>query len=144
MPNQDTFTLKVVTPTGVALEESVEFVKLPGENGEIGIYQNHSPSLVKLHAGKVRVHPEKGDIHKYFIPSGFSQILENEVTILAPYLENADEINIERAEKAKQRALKRLKESDSDTGINKRRARQALFRAERRLYVHKISNKKKS
>ena len=143
MPENETYTLEVVTPTGVALKETVVFTKVPAENGEVGIYQNHSASLLKLHAGKVKVHQENGEVHKYFIPEGFSQILQDKVTILTPYIENTDHINIERAEKAKQRALKRLEESKSDSNINIRRARQSLFRAERRLYVHKISNKKK-
>ena len=139
---KETFLLQVITPEGVALEKEVLYSKLPGETGEVGVYVNHTPTLLSCHPGKILTKEPNGEIHKYFIPSGYSEITKEKVTVLAPYIENADKINPERAEEAKKRALDRL--HSNDESIDRIRARKALFRAERRIYIYNLKNKNKN
>ncbi|NMA70023.1 MAG: F0F1 ATP synthase subunit epsilon [Desulfitobacterium sp.] len=125
-----TFTFRVVSPEGNVLKEEAEFVVLPGNDGELGILQNHAPLISSLDIGVARYH--QGDkIRKLAISGGFVEVADNLVTVLANTAEPSEKIDIERAKKAKERAEKRLSHPSEDTDL--RRAELALLRAMARI-----------
>jgi len=82
---------------------------LPGIEGDMGILPNHSPVLTVLHFGIVRV--RAGGVDQFFtVAGGVAEVQPDQVTVLADAAENVAEINIQRAEEARQRAEQALKE----------------------------------
>ncbi|MGI6451488.1 MAG: F0F1 ATP synthase subunit epsilon [Desulfitobacteriia bacterium] len=125
-----TFNLKVVAPDGLVLNKDVEFVVVPGEGGELGILPNHAPLIASLTIGVIRYTVE-GNVHKIAISGGFLEVVSNKVTVLANTAEIAENIDLERAKAAKERAEKRLRERQPDIDIQ--RAEVALKRAMARI-----------
>lgn len=125
-----TFNFNVVAPDGQVLKKDVEFVVVPGEDGELGILPNHAPLIAGLGIGVIR-YTEDGKVSRIAISGGFLEVIHNKVTVLANTAETAEKINVERAQAAKNRAEKRLQERQADTDLI--RAEIALKRAVARL-----------
>ncbi|HWQ89548.1 MAG TPA: F0F1 ATP synthase subunit epsilon [Desulfitobacteriaceae bacterium] len=126
----DTFQLRVVTPEGQILQEDVEFVLVPGENGELGFLPNHSPLIAGLNPGVLRYNIS-GSKKKIALSGGFVEVADNQTTVLADTAEQGELIDLERAVAAKERAEKRL--SLRTLEIDVRRAEFALRRALARI-----------
>lgn len=124
------FTFHVVSPEGNVLKEDIEFVTLPGVNGELGILPNHAPLIAALDAGVIR-YTVKGAKTKLAISGGFVEVSDNKATVLADTAELGEAIDVPRALAAKERAEKRLNQKSEDTDI--RRAEYALRRAIARI-----------
>jgi F-type H+-transporting ATPase subunit epsilon len=122
--------LEIVTPQKKVFNEDVSFVVIPGELGELGILPNHAPLMTSLKIGEVRIQTE-GNIVRMAISGGFAEIVKNKVTILADTAERPEDIDCERAERAKERAEKRLADKSADVDFI--RAELALKRALNRL-----------
>lgn len=125
-----TFNFNVVAPDGQVLNKDIEFVVVPGENGELGILPNHAPLIAGLGIGVVR-YTEGGKVKKLAISGGFMEVVNNKVTVIANTAETAEKIDLERAQAAKDRADRRMKERQPDTDIA--RAEVALKRAIARI-----------
>jgi len=130
----DTFKLKVVTPERIFFEDDVEMVEFNTTEGEIGIYKNHVPTTVIIKPGVLTIYMASGE-KKAALHEGFVEILQDSVTILAEVIEWPEEIELDRAEKAKSRAEGRLSAREAGTDIN--RASAALLRAVARITVVK-------
>ncbi len=125
--------LEIVTPERQVCRDSVTAVTVPGKNGELGILPGHAPLLSLLQVGELSY--RHGNLTQYLAISwGFVEVLPDRVIILAQTAERADEIDLSRAERAKQRAEERLKKV-SDPEIDMDRAAVALQRALIRLHV---------
>jgi F-type H+-transporting ATPase subunit epsilon len=132
-------TLEIVTPDRSLLREEVDEVVVPGTEGELGILPGHTPLLSTLKIGELwyRQGQEK---HFLAIAFGFVEILPDRVTVLADVGERAQEIDVQRAERAKQRAEERLLAQPpqrhlSQVDLDIERARIALMKALIRLQV---------
>jgi F-type H+-transporting ATPase subunit epsilon len=101
--------LEIVTPYGQLLSENVTEVVIPAREGEIGVLPGHVPLLTLLDIGKLTFE-KQGRTHDVFLNSGYAEIARDKVTILAESAEMAKDIDLARAESAKKRAEKRLKE----------------------------------
>jgi len=100
---------EIVSQDRIVYQDDVDMVILPGAAGEMGILPNHSPVLTLLKFGVVRV--KKQSSEQYFtVAGGVAEVQPDQVTILADAAENVQEINIQRAEEARQRAEKALEE----------------------------------
>ncbi len=122
--------LEIVTPDRVVLSEEVDYVGVPGVMGQFGVLKNHIPYLAALSIGTL--YYKKGSETKYvFVSGGFAEVNGDTITILAESAERAEEIDVERAKKAKERAEKRLQQQKED--IDFARAKAALQRALVRL-----------
>lgn len=126
------FLLKVITPERVFDEELATMVEFNTTEGEIGIYKNHIPLTVIVKPGILTITTNEG-IKNAALHSGFAEILPECVTILAEVVEWPEEIDLERAEEAKERAEKRLREKEQETDLY--RAETALLRAMARINV---------
>jgi len=126
----DTFTVKIIAPDREFYEGEAEMLELRTTEGEIGIYKGHIPLTAVIAPGIVRIH-EPGEIKYAALHSGFIEILQESVTILAEVVEWPEEIDLNRAQEAKIRAERRLAEKATET--NMARAELALKRAVARI-----------
>ena len=128
----DTFQLEIVTPERLMVKDSAEEAQIPGLNGYLGILPGHAPLITELAVGAI-TYRMRGELHTLSVAWGFVEVLPDKVTILAEAAERPQEIDVVRAQKAKDRAEQRLKSSDPQTDYT--RAEDALQRAETRLKV---------
>ncbi|MEK9658018.1 MAG: ATP synthase F1 subunit epsilon [bacterium] len=131
---EETFSLRVLTPKGLALQEQVSFLKLPSTKGEVGIMPGHTSSVFQLDIGELLVSLLNNDDHYYFVVRGYAHVNTRETVILTPFLELRDDIDLTRAEASQKRALKRLKNQDSS--LDKDRAELSLRRANQRIHLY--------
>jgi F-type H+-transporting ATPase subunit epsilon len=101
--------LEIITPTKVVLSEEVDEITLPTVSGEISILPNHIDLLTKVKPGEMTIH-RNGKIELFAITGGFLEISSNKVSILADHAIHANDIEIAKAEQAKERAEKAMKE----------------------------------
>ena len=135
MAEETNFTLKIITPDRVFYEDdAVTMVEFNTTEGEIGVYKKHVPTTVIIKPGILTISKDD-EIKEAALHAGFAEILEDIVTILAEIIEWPEEIDVARAEAAKQRAEERLQLKDSDTDIA--RAEIALQRAMARIEILK-------
>ncbi|AUJ24041.1 F0F1 ATP synthase subunit epsilon [Virgibacillus dokdonensis] len=127
-----TLTVSVVTPDGPVLEDSYEMVSCKAESGELGILPGHIPLVAPLSINAVRLKREN-HVDKLAVNGGFMEVRPDKVTILAQSAEKPSDIDIDRAERAKERAERRLQSKQDD--IDTLRAELALKRAINRLRV---------
>src|ERR671925_880077 len=127
--------LEVVTPERLAVSAEVDEVSAPGALGYFGVLPGHTPFLTTLGMGELGY--RIGNRWEYLaITWGYAEVLPNKVTILAETAEMAEEIDIERGERAKRRAEERLREwSTTGAAVDFERASVALQRAVIRLEV---------
>ena len=125
--------LEVVTPQKAIVSEEVEIVVAPGSEGEFGALKGHTTFLTSLKMGTLRYKDANGKERLLFINGGFAEVLPNKVTILAESAVRRKDIDVARAQKAKERAEQRLSDKASDLDLV--RAEVALRRAIDRLKV---------
>lgn len=129
----ESFTLDVVTLKKVVFSEPIESVVAPGTVGYFGILAGHTPFVSSLQVGTVKITKANGEILILATSGGFLMTDGKKVILLAETAERPEEIDVNRAKAAKQRAEKRLAERSLDIDID--RARVALLRAITRLKV---------
>jgi F-type H+-transporting ATPase subunit epsilon len=104
----DTFQLEITTPDRSVLDEQVQEVVLPGVEGYFGVLAGHAPMLAQLAVGEVSY--RVGTQRKFLVVSGgYAEVLRDAVHVLARTAERADEIDLDRAVRAKERAEAELK-----------------------------------
>ncbi|MBA2871191.1 F-type H+-transporting ATPase subunit epsilon [Anoxybacillus calidus] len=127
-----TIKVSVVTPDGPVYEADVEMVSAKAQSGELGILPGHIPMVTPLNIGAVRL-KKGGNTELVAVSGGFLEVRPDQVTILAQAAEKAEDIDVERAKAAKERAERRLQSKQED--VDFKRAELALKRAINRLNV---------
>ena len=135
MADDRAFSLKIITPDRVFYEGSAIMVELRTTEGEIGVLKNHIPLTSVIAPGVLRIKESDTEIKTAALISGFIEILQDSVTILAEVIEWPDEIDIARAEEARVRAERRLAEKADTTNL--KRAECALQRSVARIEAAK-------
>lgn len=134
--------LDIVTAEKVVYSQDVDEVVAPGVEGQLGILPHHTPLMTTLQAGELRV-KKGGEEESLVISGGFLEVRPDRVIVLADAAERAVEIDVARAEAAKQRAEQRLADKHA-AGLDEARAETALRRALARLTVaEKIKRRRK-
>ncbi len=105
----DKITLKLVTPSRLLLDEEVDEVTAPGALGEFGVLPNHIAFLTLLEPGEMS-YKQGGERARLAVGGGYAEVLDNVMTVLAHAAEYADEIDVARAQRAKEKAETRLAE----------------------------------
>jgi len=125
----------IITPERQILSKDVDFISAPAEDGEIGILPHHAPLLIKLGQGEMRL--KLGNETQYIVVyGGFLEVQEGSlVSIFAETAETTDEIDIERARLAAERAKSILAEPKDLTPEELAKVESALARAVMRLKV---------
>jgi F-type H+-transporting ATPase subunit epsilon len=109
-------------------------VVAPGSEGELGILPRHAPLITSLQEGVMRVKRAAGREEVLAIHGGFMEVLPDQVTVLADAAERAEEIDLARAEEARQRAEELMKQRREDK-VDYVRAETALRRSLVRLKI---------
>src|SRR4051794_21560098 len=122
-----TMKVNVVTPDGPVYEADVEMVSTKAQTGELGILPGHIPMVAPLQIGAVRM-KSGADTEYVAVSGGFLEVRPDTVTILAQTAEKSEDIDIDRAVRAKERAEQRLQQRQQEH-IDFRRAELALQRA---------------
>ncbi len=129
------FHIDIVTPDKTVFSGSINRFFAPSVDGYFEILYNHTPFLAALKTGKIFI--TKNEEKEYIaISGGFAEVFNNRVIVLAETAESAKDIDIERAKKSKERALKRV--VDKSPSIDIERAKASLLRALMRLSVTKM------
>jgi F-type H+-transporting ATPase subunit epsilon len=126
--------LEIITVEGTVFDDNVNMVIAPGSDGVLGILPRHTPLMTTLTYGELEIKKEGQPDQFFAIGGGFMEVRPYNVTILADSAERADEIDFERAGKARERAEAMLDES-SDKQQDFARAEAALQRSIARLKV---------
>ncbi len=126
-------TLNVVTPEHELVHEEVDSVEIPAKRGYIGVLPGHAPLLTEVGLGELR-YKKGGQLHWLAVVDGYAEVLPDRVIVLAEIGERAEEIDIDRAKAALERARKRLGQPGAP-GIDWDRASLALARALLRVQV---------
>lgn len=116
MADRTTFKLKVICPDRIFYDGEVTMVELNTSDGEVGIYQNHVPTTMIIAPGVLKI-TEVDGTKKAALHSGFIEVLQDQMTILAEVAEWPEEIDVRRAEEAKIRAERRIETNDSKMNI---------------------------
>lgn len=106
--------LKVVTPDKLFFEGEIDMLVARTIEGDVGILLNHSPLVTILDIGRLVI--KDGDERKIAAcAGGYIDVRNNNITVVSDACEWEDEIDINRAERAKERASKRLEDKGTDT-----------------------------
>ena len=130
MANDQQITLEVVTPERRVLELRVDEVVFPSKDGYMGVLAGHAPLLALVDIGELSY--RIGKTRSFLaVSSGYAEVLRESVSIMAQTSEKAEEIDLARAERAKQRAESELKGPTPEDGF--RHAELRLKRAISRI-----------
>lgn len=124
-------TLEIITPNKIAFKGEVQSITVPGTEGSFQVLKNHAPLMSTIEIGEVKVALSDDERKYYATGGGTVEVLNNHVLVLADSLEEIESIDIERAQKAKERAENHLTHKTDTTDVE--RAEQALMRAVNRL-----------
>jgi F-type H+-transporting ATPase subunit epsilon len=122
--------LRVVTPARLVIDEEVDEVTAPGELGEFGVLPNHIAFLSTLVPG-VLTYKQGSQTQTLAISGGYAEVLDNVMTVLATAAEFPLEIDVARAQRAKEQAEKTLgglNYEDQDFKIAEAALQKALVR----------------
>ncbi|MBI5222733.1 MAG: F0F1 ATP synthase subunit epsilon [Candidatus Magasanikbacteria bacterium] len=126
---------KIATPEKVIYENEIEQVSVPTTMGEITILPNHAPLVSILQAGELKIKDKNGE-QVVAVSGGFLEIKpKSEVVILADDAERAEEIDIDRAEAARQRAVEQMERAKAEEDVDYAKLQAVLDREMNRVRV---------
>ena len=125
-------TLRVITPERVVFEGNCASLQFPGEDGLFGVRPMHAAMITTVDAGVVTLKGEDGKEHRLFVSRGFAQVANDEIRMTVEAGEDEEEIDLERAKQAAERAKERLGKRQ-EPGFDLVRAEYAMRRALQRL-----------
>jgi len=123
--------LEIITPERLMIGQEVDMVEAPGTSGEFGVLPGHAAFLTTLEHGEIRFMTD-GTTRFIATSGGFAEVLDNKVTVLVDTAEFEEEIDLERARKARERAESALRALSSDE-VEYRSLHAALTRAITRI-----------
>lgn len=127
----DKVNLKIITPTGIIYDDTVDMVIMRTQCGDVGILPGHQPMVTILDYGALKIISDGQEINRAAVLGGYAEVGSEGVSILTDAAEWEQDIDTERAKKALDRAEKRLSGKESE--IDVLRAELSLKRAMVRL-----------
>ncbi len=124
--------LEIVTPERVIVSADVDMVTAPGALGEFGVLPGHTPMLTTLGIGRVAYRRE-GETRELAVSWGYAEVGPEKVTILAEMAEQVEEIDVDRAEAARKKALEEMARRDEPVDLGN--AMEAFEKATLRLRI---------
>lgn len=124
------FQVEIVTPDRVFYKGQADMIEFNTIDGQIGVYKHHIPMTTVIEPGVVIIH-EEGEQKVAALHAGFAEILGEKVTLLAEVAEWPEEIDLNRAEAARDRAEERISAKAEETDL--KRAEFALHKALTRI-----------
>ncbi len=102
--------VEIVTPERLLISQEADMVLLPGEAGQMGIMQHHVPLMTTLATGEIVLFQDGEEDEVLSVSGGLAEVRPNLVTILADTAERGDEIDVVRAQAARDQAEQSLAE----------------------------------
>ncbi|HSR88979.1 MAG TPA: F0F1 ATP synthase subunit epsilon [Candidatus Udaeobacter sp.] len=128
---------KIVTPEKVIYENEISQVSVPTMSGEITILPNHIPLISVLKAGELKIKDKTGE-HNLAVSGGFLEVRgQNEVVILADHAERVADIDITKAEEARQRAEEQMKNIKNSQDVDYAKLQALIDREVNKIRVAK-------
>ncbi len=129
------FKLEIVTPQRLILSDEVMELIAPGAEGYFGVLPGHIPFITTLDIGELTYRKDQEERH-LAVTWGYAEVQGDKVIVLAEAAERAEEIDAARAERARERAERRVHDwGEGDEAVDFTRAQAALQRAVARLQV---------
>ena len=128
----DTIQLEIVTPDRMIVSDTAQEIQIPGKGGYLGILPGHAPLITEIAVGEI-TYCSGNETKHIAVAWGFAEVLPEKVTILAETAERAADIDVARAEQARQRAEARIKQGGAD--LDYQHEQEALKRAQTRIEV---------
>ena len=131
----------------VSAEESIfegeaEFVALPGEAGELGIFPQHTPLITRIKAGAVRIkQPNKTEEEFVFVAGGILEVQPNRVTVLADTAIRGADLDEAKAAEAARKAEEAMAQAKSDIDLARAQSEFAMMAAQLAA-IRKLRGKK--
>jgi F-type H+-transporting ATPase subunit epsilon len=122
----------IVSPSGRVFNGQATRVKAPGVEGSFEVLRNHAPMIAAIEIGSIVVTDSEGKAITFATSGGFVEVQNNTVSVVAESVELADDIDVERAKEAEQRAAEALAQADPKV---KAEMAEALDRARNRVRV---------
>ena len=127
------YQLEIVTPSGTVYSGSVESLQAPGSLGSFGVLARHAPMISEMATGRLAfTEAGAGEARVMACSGGFVEVLGDRVTVLAETAEYGEEIDLARAEAARDRARRRLAQEGD---VDRARVEAALARALVRIRI---------
>ena len=127
-------TLEIATPTRLVIATTADEVVAPGSQGYVGVLPGHAPFLTTLGTGELTYRIGR-DEHHLAVSGGFVEVRNDKVIVLTDTGERPNEIDRARAERARERAERRLAGRVQEGEVDYTRALAALMRALTRIAV---------
>ena len=131
------FQLSIVTPEKVVFEGQVVSLLVPGMEGYLGVLSNHAPLITALQPGRIEFQDDQDKIQIFSVSGGFVEVSGNKATLLADTAEHCEEIDIDRAQTALEKALKALQDKEKAGETSTPEAKEAARRAANRVRIYK-------
>ena len=123
--------LEIITPEKIVFKEIIDSITIPGTLGSFQVLKDHAPLISSFEVGVITI--QKNGNKNYFSTSGGTvEVEKNKILVLADSVEKVEEIDVDRARQAKERAEQRLAKKHEEV-INEARAEAALRRAVNRI-----------
>ena len=126
----NTLKVDVVSAEALIFSGDAEFVALPGEAGELGIYPRHAPLLTRIKPGAVRIKRPDGEEELVFVAGGILEVQPTGVTVLADTAIRGHDIDEAKALEAQQRAKEAMANAKSDLDFAKAQSEFASMAAQ--------------
>ncbi len=133
--------LKIMTPSSTVFEDDIITLTAPGEYGDIGVLPGHAALLSNLRIGLMDVNLPDNETIYFALNKGFIEIANNVITILTETAEDAQRVDLARAQESLKRAENRVSGTSGEEEVDKERAKEALIRAKVRIAAAKTTEK---
>lgn len=104
------FTLEIITPLGTFFKGEIIHVRAPGVEGDFGVLADHAPLMAGLRPGRLQVE-DPDESFDFVMTGGFFEVHGNRAVVLAENCFRKEDVDLERATNARNRALQMLAEA---------------------------------
>ena len=115
------FTAEIVTPIGRVFSGEIIHVRAPGVDGDFGVLADHAPLMAGLRPGRLRM-DDPDESFDFVITGGFFEVHNNRAVVMAETCLRRDDVDLDRAKAARDRALKMLAEAQTPEAQDEARA----------------------
>ena len=109
----ETFSLKIISSDKIFYEGPCQYLTVPAPDGQKGVLPHHENMVIAVDPGELHFKTPDGEWVTAAVSMGFAEIMNNRVSVLVNTAERPEDIDVKRAEKAKERAEERLRQKQS-------------------------------
>ena len=110
----ETIKLEIVTPERLVVNDTADYIEIPGKTGYFGVLPGHAPLISEVAVGEI-AYRKGSETKRLAVAWGFAEVLQDKVTVLAETAEAPSEIDVAAARKAKAKAEAELASADPNT-----------------------------